>query len=219
MQTLRIILVDDHAVVRLGLITLLEDVSWVEVVAEAGTAQEAVTAVATHQPDVVLMDIRLPDNSGIEACHEITTQWPHTHVIMLTSYGDDILILQALQAGACYYVLKQVGNEALIQALEKVRRGDVLLNPLETKRAIDQFRQHTRGKSGNFFKDLTERELRVLAHITQGKTNPQIAEMLSVSEQTVCNDINAILKKINVSNRFEAAIYALHHNIHFQLPE
>jgi len=218
MDVVKVLLVDDHEVVRLGLITLLEDVPWVKVVAEVGTAEEAITAVSTHTPNVILMDIRLPVNSGIDACREITTKWPDTHVIMLTSYADNNLIIQALQAGACCYVLKQVGNEALIDALDNVRRGETLLDPTETKKTIKNFRQQVRGQQGNVFKDFTERELNVLAQIAQGKTNPQIAVSLSIAEQTICNDINAILTKINVSNRFEAAIYALHHNINFHLP-
>ncbi|KAA3661801.1 MAG: DNA-binding response regulator [Chloroflexi bacterium] len=219
MEVVKVLLVDDHEVVRLGLMTLLEDVPWVQVVGEVGTAEEAVTAVSTHTPDVILMDIRLPGNSGIDACREITAKWPVSHVIMLTSYADNKLILQALQAGACCYVLKQVGNEALIEALNKVRRGEALLDPAETKQTISKFRQQARDQQGNVFKDFTERELNVLAQISQGKTNPQIAVALSVAEQTVCNDMNDILAKLNLSNRFEAAIFALHHNINFHLPE
>jgi DNA-binding NarL/FixJ family response regulator len=219
MKSIKVILVDDHEVVRLGLITLLEDVTWVDVVAEVGTAEEAITAVSTHTPDVVLMDIRLPDNSGIDACREITARWPNTHVIMLTSYADNNLILQALQAGACCYVLKQVGNEGLIEALELARRGEASLDPTETNRAIKRIRQQMHEQQGNVFKDLTDRELNVLAEIAGGKTNPQIANALSISEQTICNAINNIFEKLDVSNRFEAAIYALHHNINFHLPE
>ncbi len=219
MDILRIALVDDHEVVRWGLITLLEDLPWAEVVAEAGSAEGAVTAVSTHNPDVVLMDIRLPGDSGIEACRQITTRWPHVRVIMLTSYADDNLILQALQAGACSYVLKNVGNDELINALTKARQGELNLNPVETQQAIATFRQQSRDQESHIFKDLTERELHVLAQIAYGKTNPEIATILSVAEQTVCNDINAVLEKLNVSNRFEAAIFALNHKIKYFLPE
>ena len=120
MEKLRVFLVDDHAVVRLGLMTLLEDISWVEIAGEAGTAEEAITAVAELQPDVVLMDIRLPDQSGIIACATITSRWPQTRVIMLTSYADDNLIRQAQIAGACFYIPKVVGNQPLIEALERM---------------------------------------------------------------------------------------------------
>jgi DNA-binding NarL/FixJ family response regulator len=115
---IRVVLVDDHEVVRLGLMTLLEDLDWIDVIAEAGSAEEAIRAVTQHKPDVVVMDIRLPGESGIEACKTITTRWPETRVIMLTSSADDEMIFKALQAGASGYVLKQVGNQALISALD-----------------------------------------------------------------------------------------------------
>jgi two-component system, NarL family, response regulator DevR len=219
MEIVRIVLVDDHEVVRLGLMTLLEDVPWIEVVGEAGTVEEAITAVSSHHPDVVLMDVRLPDNSGIDACRQISLHWPNTHVIMLTSYADENLILQALHAGACCYVLKQVGNDALISTLDKVRRGEPLLDPTETQQSIAQFRQQVRGEQGDIFKDLTDRELNVLAQVAEGKTNPEIASLLAVSVQTVCNDINAVQEKLNVSNRFEAAILAVKHKLQFHLPD
>jgi DNA-binding NarL/FixJ family response regulator len=204
MEKLKLLLVDDHAVVRLGLMTLLEDIPWVDIVGEAGTAAEAITAVASHQPDVVLMDIRLPDDSGIVACGTITSRWPQTHVIMLTSYSDDNLVIQAYQAGACCYILKQVGNQALVTALERMKAGDLNLDPAATKEDITRFNQNLRARSGDVFKDLTEREM---------------ATALAVSEQTVCNDINTIIEKLGVNNRFEAAIYAMRHKIKFYLPE
>ena len=219
MEKIKLLLVDDHAVVRLGLMTLLEDIPWVDIAGEAGTAAEAITAVATLQPDVVLMDIRLPDDSGIVACGTITSRWPHTRVIMLTSYSDDTLVMQAYQAGACCYILKQVGNQALIDALARMKEGELNLDPAATQEDITRFNKDIRARSGDIFKDLTEREMRVLVEITDGKTNPQIAVALAVSEQTVCNDINTIIEKLGVSNRFEAAIYAMRNKIKFYLPE
>jgi len=219
MDIIKVLLVDDHAVVRLGLMTLLQDIPWIEIVGEAGSAAEAITAVPTHQPDVILMDIRLPDDSGIIACRTITTHWPQTRVIMLTSYADDTLVLRAYQAGACCYILKQVGNQALIDALERMREGGLALDPAATQEAINRYQKDVRTRTGDVFKDLTEREMWVLTEITEGKTNPQIAVALAVSEQTVCNDINAVITKLGVDNRFEAAIYAQRHNIKFHLPE
>jgi DNA-binding NarL/FixJ family response regulator len=219
MDKIKVLLVDDHAVVRLGLMVLLEDIPWIEVVGEAGTAAEAITAANTHQPDVILMDIRLPDESGIIACRTITSHWPQIRVIMLTSYSNDALVMQASQAGACCYILKQVGNQALIDALEQMREGKLDLNPAATQEAIAQYHQDLRTKHGDFFKNLSEREMRVLLAITEGKTNPEIASALLVSEQTVCNDINTVVTKLGVDNRFEAAIYALRHKIQFYLPE
>lgn len=219
MDKLKILLVDDHAVVRLGLMTLLEDIEWVTIMGQAGTAAEAITAVSHNQPDVILMDIRLPDESGIIACRTITSQHPSVRIIMLTSYADDALIMRARQAGACGYILKQVGNQPLIEALEKIRQGNLDLNATATQKEIHQFHSDLRSENGNVFKNLTEREMWVLFEITNGKTNPQVAEALAVSEQTVCNDINTVVAKLGVANRFEAAIYALQHKIQYYLPE
>jgi len=141
MNTLRVVLVDDHDLVRLGLRTLLEDVSWVQVVAEAGSAADGIRAVAAFQPEVVVMDIRLPDESGLQACRTITKKWPATKVIMLTSFGDDALIFEALQAGASGYVLKQVGNQKLIEGLDALRRGEAMLDPVVTQRVIARVRE------------------------------------------------------------------------------
>ena len=219
MEKLRVLLVDDHAVVRMGLMTLLEDIPWVEIAGEAGTAAEAITAVADLQPNVVLMDIRLPDDSGIVACGTITSRWPQTRVIMLTSFADKALVMRAYQAGACCYILKQVGNQALIDALERMKVGELNLDPAAAQEDISRHNKDLRARSGDIFTNLTEREMQVLVEITEGKTNPQIAATLEVSEQTVCNDINAIIVKLEVSNRFEAAIFAMRHEIKFYLPE
>lgn len=219
MGKLTVFLVDDHAVVRLGLRTLLEDLTWVDIVGEAGTAAEAIAAVAIQQPNVVLMDIRLPDDSGVIACSTITKSWPKIRVIMLTSYSDDNLIMQAKQAGACCYILKQVGNQALVDALERMREGELNLDPLNTQKNITQHYQEIRYQRGGKLKNLTEREMRVLVEIANGKTNPQTASTMVVSEQTVCNDVDAIIRKLEVDNRFEAAIYALQHKVQLFLPE
>lgn len=214
----RVLLVDDHEVVRLGMLTLLEDIHWVEVVAEAGTAAEAVAAVAETRPDVVVMDIRMPGESGIDACREITRRWPDTEVIMLTSYVEDELIFQAIQAGASGYVLKQVGNRPLLDALEAVRRGEALLDPQVTQRVIAQVRKTEQARQASAFRDLTPREMEVLAEVATGKTNPEIAEVLGVSEKTVRNHVSAILAKLEMNNRIEAATYAVRNDIQRHLP-
>ena len=213
MKGIRLILVDDHEVVRLGLMSLMEDLDWVEVVAEVGTAQAAVRAVEAHRPEVVVMDIRLPDQSGIEACRQITESWPETKVIMLTSYADDELIFGAIQAGASGYVLKQVGNQELIQALEAVRRGDALLDPAVTRRVLARMRESERQQQAGAFRDLSERELQVLALVAQGKSNPEIADQISLSKKTVRNHVSAILAKLGLANRVEAATFAVRHDI------
>jgi two-component system, NarL family, response regulator DevR len=213
MERLRLLIVDDHKVVRLGLMTLLEDVDWVEVVAEAGTAAEAVEAAAHHQLHVVIMDIRMPGDSGIEACRSITTRWPDTRVIMLTSHEDDELIIRAVQAGASGYVLKQVGNQQLLDALEAVRRGDALLDPSVTRRVLGWMRQVENDRERAAFKGLSERELEVLAQLAHGKSNREIAAALSLSEITARNHVSAILAKLNLNNRAEAAAYATRYHI------
>jgi len=216
---LRVLIVDDHEVVRMGLMTLLEDVEWVAVIGEAGTAEAAVTAVSQHRPDVVLMDIRLPDDTGIAACRQITSQWPDTRVIMLTSYADDHLISQALAAEACGYVLKQVGNQAILEVLTAVRQGKPLLDPAATHQAIDRIHRQERAKHAPVFKDLTDREMIVLAEITKYKANQEIAESLGISEKTVRHHVSQILSKLAVTNRVEAAVLAIRHHIEYHTPE
>jgi DNA-binding NarL/FixJ family response regulator len=199
--------------------TLLEDLDWVEVVAEAGSAEEAIRVVTQHKPDVVVMDIRLPGESGIEACKTITVRWPETRVIMLTSSADDEMIFKALQAGASGYVLKQVGNQALISALDAARKGASLLDPVVTQRVITRVREAEKQQQALAFRDLSERELEVLARLSEGKSNAEIAAQLSLSEKTVGHHVSAILSKLNLSNRIEAAIYAVRHHIEEHLPE
>ena len=136
----RILLVDDHEVVRLGLKALLERHPNFEVVSEASTAREAVERVAAFSPDVVVMDIRLPGGSGIEACQEIVDKYPDTKVIMLTSYAEDEMLFSAIRAGAAGYVLKQIGGEDLVRAIEAVGRGEALLDPAVTQRIFQEVR-------------------------------------------------------------------------------
>lgn len=217
-QNVKVILVDDHEVVRLGLRTLLEDLIWVNVVAEAGTAVDALRATQQHQPDVVVMDIRMPGESGIEACRQITDQFPNVGVIMLTSYTDDDLIFKALQAGASGYVLKQVGNKPLIDALDAVRQGQALLDPSVTQQVIDRVRQGEQDRQTVAFRDLSEREMEVLAEVAQGKSNGEIAEVLGLSEKTVRNHVSSILSKLALNNRIEAATFAVRHDIERHLP-
>ena len=218
MNRIRVVLVDDHEVVRLGLITLLEDLDWVEVVAEAGSAEEALRVVMQHHPEVVVMDIRLPGESGVEACRKITSQWPDIKVIMLTSSADEELIFKALQAGASGYVLKQVGNKALISALEAAGKGESLLDPVVTQRVIQRLRDTEQGRQAQAFRELSHREMEVLALVADGKSNAEIASHLSLSEKTVGHHVSAILAKLALSNRIEAATYAVRNHIEDYLP-
>lgn len=218
-EIIDVILVDDHEVVRLGLMTLLEDVPWVRVVAEAGSADEALQVVTRHKPDVVVMDIRMPGTSGLDACRQITKQWPEVNVVMLTSYMDDDLIFQAIQAGASGYVLKQVGNESLLDALAAVRQGEALLDPAVTQRVLKRVRESESDRQVAAFRDLSDREMEVLAQVAQGKSNGEIAGALTLSEKTVRNHVSTVLAKLGLSNRIEAATYAVRNNLDQHLPE
>ncbi len=209
----RILLVDDHEVVRLGLQSLLEQHPNFEVVAEAATAREAVEKTRTHKPDVVVMDIRLPGGSGIDACQEITSQFPNAKVIMLTSYAEDEMLFSAIRAGAAGYVLKQIGGEDLVRAIEAVGRGEALLDSAVTQRVFQEVRKAAREEEASTFADLTQQEMHVLQLVSEGRTNRQIAEMLYLGEGTVRNYVSSILSKLNVRNRAEAAAYAVEHNL------
>jgi two-component system, NarL family, response regulator DevR len=212
-ERISVVLVDDHEVVRLGLMTLIDDLPWADLVAEVGSAEEAIAAVAQHQPDAVIMDIRLPGQSGIDATRQIRAQWPETRVIMLTSYADDDLIFSALQAGASGYVLKQIGNRSLIDALDAVRRDEALLDPSVTQRVIDRVREQEVDRQAAAFRDLSARELQVLAEVAKGKSNAEIGDEMGLAEKTVRNHVSAILSKLGLTNRVEAATYAVRHDI------
>lgn len=207
---MRIMIVDDHEVVRLGLSNLLARQPGWQVVAEAGAVAEAVRLAHEHEPDVVVMDIRLSDGSGVEACREIVKAHPQTKVIMLTSFAEDDLLFNAISAGAAGYVLKQVGNTDLLRTIETVARGEALLDPSLTGRVLAKLRESIRVEA---FADLSEQELKVLALIAQGKTNKEIATSLYLGEGTVRNYVSNILGKLGLSNRAEASAYAIRHNL------
>ncbi len=218
-MALRVIIVDDHEVVRLGLRTLLENQPDILVVDEAASAQEAMEKTFQHHPDVVVMDIRMPGKSGIEACKEIKTHLPSTEVIMLTSYAEDEMLFDAISAGAAGYVLKQGGGEELINAVRRVGAGDALLDPAVTQRVLARVRQANRQEQAAAFNDLTEQELRVLGLVSKGRTNKEIAKALFLGEGTVRNYVSSILSKLDLTNRAEAAAYAVRHNLHKFLEE
>lgn len=213
MSIQRIVLVDDHEVVRLGLKALLDRYPQFEVVAEAGTAKEAIEQVARYHPDVVLMDIRLPGISGIEACEEITRDYPETKVIMLTSYAEDEMLFSAIRAGASGYVLKQIGGEDLVKAIETIGRGEALLDPAVTQRVFQEVRRAVKEEEASAFVNLSQQERHVLLLVSEGKTNREIAKALFLGEGTVRNYVSSILSKLGVSNRAEAAAYAVEHNL------
>lgn len=209
----RIVLVDDHEVVRLGLKSLLEHNPQFEVVGEAATAKEALEQVSLLRPDVVLMDIRLPGASGIEACEEITRNFPDTRVIMLTSYAEDEMLFSAIRAGASGYILKQIASDELIRAIERVGRGEALLDPAVTQRVFQEVRRAVKEEEASAFSNLSTQEKHVLMLVSEGKTNREIAKSLFLGEGTVRNYVSSILSKLGVSNRAEAAAYAVEHNL------
>jgi two-component system, NarL family, response regulator DevR len=209
----RVLLVDDHEVVRLGLKALLERHSQFDVIGEASNAREALEMVDQFHPDVVVMDIRLPGTSGIEACEEITNRFPDTKVIMLTSYAEDEMLFSAIRAGASGYMLKQIGGEDLVKAVEAVGRGEALLDPAVTQRVFQEVRRAVKEEEASAFAHLSQQEKHVLLLVSEGKTNREIAKALFLGEGTVRNYVSSILSKLGVNNRAEAAAYAVAHNL------
>jgi len=218
-KKMRVLLVDDHEVVRLGLGTLLEDVPGVSLVGEAGSGWEALQACERLDPDLVILDIRLPDQSGVEVCRQISERWPQIKVIILTSYVSDDLVAETILAGATGYVRKQVGNEELLRAIEAVRRGEALLDPRTTQRVLQRMRRTEGLVVANAFQDLSERELDVLYQVSRGKSNREIAHILAISEKTVRNHVSSLLEKLNLGNRVELATYAVRNHLTTYLGE
>jgi len=216
---LRIIIVDDHEVVRLGLRALLDRHPGFTVVDEASNAKEAVQKALQHHPEVVVMDIRLPGGSGIDACREIVAEAPEIKVIMLTSFAEDDMLFEAIAAGAAGYVLKQIGGDDLVRAIEAVGRGEALLDSALTQRVFARVREAQRKDEQSAFNQLTEQEMRVLGLVAEGKTNREIAQQLFLGEGTVRNYVSSILSKLALTNRAEAAAYAVQHNIRAYLTE
>ena len=212
-MSLRILLVDDHEVVRVGLRALIERQAGMEVVGEAGTVREAVSQADKLAPDVVLLDIRLPGGDGLEVCHQIKAQRPETRIIVLTSFPDDEVLFDAIAAGADGYVLKQIGSDELIRALERVGRGESLLDPSVTARVLAKVREMRRQERAHAFADLTAQEMLILAHLAEGETNREIAVDLQLSEKTVRNYVSIILSKLGLASRAQAAAYAARHRI------
>jgi DNA-binding NarL/FixJ family response regulator len=204
----RILLVDHHEVVRLGLKSLLGRNPQFEVVAEASSAKEAIEKTNALKPDVVVMEIRLPGTSGIEACEQIVSKHPDTKVIMLTSYADDEMLFAAIRAGASGYIMKQLGSNDLVKALEAVSRGEALLDPALTQRVFHEVRRVVKEEEASAFQHLSQQEKHVLLLVSEGKTNREIAKQLFLGEGTVRNYVSSILSKLGVNNLEEAAVQA-----------
>lgn len=202
----RIVLVDDHDVVREGLRSLLEQESGLEVVAEAGSAVEALACLPAASADVVVLDVRLPDRSGVDVCRDIRSRFPGVAVLMLTASADEQAVFDAITAGASGYVLKQIRGNDLVTAIHRVAAGESLLDPAVTESVLDRVRHPgRRGDSG--LARLTAMESRILELVAAGLTNRSIGDQVGLAEKTIKNYMSSILAKLDVSRRAEAAAY------------
>jgi two-component system response regulator DevR len=213
MTKIRVVLVDDHSLVRLGLKTLINDTADIEVIGEAGSAPEALQAVERLRPQVVLMDIRLPGEGGLEATRQIVKRFPEVKVVMLTSFADEELVISAIRAGAVGYLLKQVGNEEVLSGIRLAAQGNSVMDAATTSRLFARVRASERKEEEDAFRDLTEREMAVLHEVGQGKTNAEIAQSLNLSEKTARNYVSTILEKLHLSNRVALATYAIKYHL------
>jgi two-component system, NarL family, response regulator DevR len=208
---LRLLVVDDHEVVRQGLVALLDRRAGFEVVAQAGTVAESIEQARQYQPDIVVMDVRLPDGSGIEACREIRAELPDTKVIMLTSYPDEEAVMSAIIAGASGYLLKQIRARDLVAALETVGRGESLLDPGVTEKVLERVRRMASGDVTDELSALTAQERKILMLVAEGKTNKEIAADVFLSDKTVKNYVSSILSKLDLERRAQAAAFVARH--------
>jgi DNA-binding NarL/FixJ family response regulator len=208
---LRVLLVDDHEVVRGGIAALLKATEDIVVAGEAGSVRQAIDEAERTRPDVVVMDVRLADGSGIEATREIRARRPATQVLMLTSFADDEALFASIMAGASGYVLKQVRGGELVRAIRAVGRGDSLLDPAVTKSVLDRLRKGKHLMKDEKLARLSPQEERILQLIADGRTNREIGDEIHLAEKTVKNYVSSILSKLEVARRAEAAAYLARH--------
>ena len=204
---MRILLVDDHEIVRKGLRSLLDAEPDLEVVGEAGSAAEAIRRVGFDSPDVVVLDVRLPDGSGVEACRDIRSAFPDVKVMMLTSFADEEALMSAILAGASGYLLKRIDSAALIESLRRIGRGDSLIDQDMVSKLFSALQGGSRS-SDPLLDKLSDQERKVLDLIAEGKTNREISEEMFLAEKTVKNYVSNLLTKLGMSRRSEAAAYA-----------
>ena len=212
-RPLRLLVVDDHEVVRQGLVSLLERREGFQVVAQAASVAEAIEAAHKYHPDLIVMDVRLPDGSGIEATREIRSEMPETRVVILTSYPDEEAVFAAIVAGASGYLLKQIRGRDLVSSLEAVGRGESLLDPAVTEKVLDRVRRIASGTYTDELAQLTRQEQKILLLIAEGKTNKEIAAEIFLSDKTVKNYVSSILAKLNLQRRSQAAAFVARHRL------
>nr|WP_202534963.1 MULTISPECIES: response regulator transcription factor [unclassified Streptomyces] len=200
-------MLDDHEVVRRGVHELLSMEEDIEVVGEAGTAADALVRIPAVRPDVAVLDVRLPDGSGVEVCREIRSQDESIHCLMLTSYADDEALFDAIMAGASGYVLKAIRGNELLAAVRDVAEGKSLLDPVATARVLERLRDGKRGRDDEKLANLTDQERKILDLIGEGLTNRVIGERLHLAEKTIKNYVSSLLSKLGMERRSQAAAY------------
>lgn len=213
MPRTKVMIVDDHEIVRLGLKAVLELEADMELVGEYGDAQSALREARFHQPDVVLMDVRMPGMDGIEACRLLRAELPQTRVLMLTSHSDEDAVLASIMAGASGYLLKNQGRADLLSAVRAVAGGKSLLDPAVTSRVLARLKELTAREQAREVAMLSDREKEVLSLIASGLTNKEIAAKLVISENTARNHVSRILEKLGLTRRSEAATFAAEHGL------
>lgn len=202
---IRVFLMDDHEIVRRGLADLIGLERDMEVVGEAGTAADAMHRIPAAKPDVAVLDVRLPDGSGVEVCRDIRASMPEVHCLMLTSYADDEALFDAIMAGASGYVLKEIRGNDLVEAIRQVAAGKSLLDPMATQRVLERLRNGERHDSR--LDALSDQEKRILDLIGEGMTNRQIGESMHLAEKTVKNYVSSLLAKLGMERRTQAAAF------------
>ncbi len=212
---IRLLLCDDHTMFRQGLRSILETEEGFRVIGEAATGREAVRYALSTHPDIIIMDIQMPELDGVAATKTILEEFPEARVIILTMYRQDRYVFEAIKAGARGYLLKDAGADDLISAIRRVAEGEMLLRPELASSVLDEFRRAKESPSHPEHKlsELTEREATILRLLAQGASNHEIADALGVSEKTVRNRLSEIFSKLRLNNRTQAALYALRQGI------
>ena len=212
-EAIRLLLADDHTVLRQGMAQVLDMQPDIDVVAQADNGQEAVRLVAKHRPDIVLMDINMPEMDGVEAAARITADYPDTGVIILTMYRRDDYVFEAIKAGANGYLLKEVELDELLAAVRSVAQGEAVIDSAIASRVLAEFRRPQPSDEEEAEPDLPERDVEILRLLAQGLSNQEIADRMYIAEKTVRNRLSGIFRRLHLDNRTQAALYAIQEGI------